>query len=557
MSKIRIAHLSGDHATVQNTPPLVTSAKARVRHGLSPIPDGRFDALRPQRLAAPAKVYVEQFSAHPLEADAAELYAPADGYIAADGTFSRERRNAADKAVYEIEIKPEDGLYPLPYMARQKDGSAWEDDCIEPGSHTGRQPFFPDGSRSFEEIDRLSVDADGRANPISSAADVDFYRIAPPGGYTKGLSVKARSDIGTADIAPEQRGRNFFPYRPYHLYSSPPRPVLAKITNDVQAIMASGKYHGAIWTQSSAAVEEASYWMNLVIDTALPIACTSAQRPQGQISHDGPINIVDCVNYIQSRVWDGGEGRNRLGVISIHDRQFFAAREVTKVDARAGGYVASGGHGGILGQFSHMNVISVMYVPAYKHTHLSDVNVTRIPEKVTAVRLGTAGLERFDLALKDKNGRLLENAIPSVAIVKDGTYCGEDFGDDPALEEDLGFLVKHKLRTGRLVGFITEGITPYGRIPSEVRTAILQRAIFSGVPVVRVARGNPEGFPDLDPIFISGSNLNAIKARMLLMAALMKLGSLPTASDPSRPTRAEIAATQKAVADYQKIFNTH
>ena len=44
---------------------------------------------------------------------------------------------------------------------------------------------------------------------------------------------------------------------------------------------------------------------------------------------------------------------------------------------------------------------------------------------------------------------------------------------------------------------------------------------------------------------------------MLLMAALMKLGSLPTASDPLRPTRAEIAATQKAVADYQKIFNTH
>ncbi len=557
MSKIRIAHLSGDHATVQNTPPLVTSSKARVRHGLPPIPDGRYDALRPQRLAAPAKVYVEQFSAHPLEADAAELYAPADGYIAADGTFSHERRNASDKAVYEIEIKPEDGLYPLPYMARQKDGSAWEDDCIEPGSHTGRQPFFPDGSRSFEEIDRLSVDADGRANPISSAADVDFYRIAPPGGYTKGLSVKARSDIGTVDIAPEERGRNFFPYRPYHLYSSPPRPVLAKITNDVQAIMASGKYHGAIWTQSSAAVEEASYWMNLLIDTALPIACTSAQRPQGQISHDGPINIVDCVNYIQSRVWDGGEGRNRLGVISIHDRQFFAAREVTKVDARAGGYVASGGHGGILGQFSHMNVISVMYVPAYKHTHLSDVNVTRIPEKVTAVRLGTAGLERIELALKDKNGRLLENAIPSVAIVKDGTYCGEDFGDDPALEEDLDFLVKHKLRTGRLVGFIAEGITPYGRIPSEVRTAILQRAIFSGVPVVRVARGNPEGFPDLDPIFISGSNLNAIKARMLLMAALMKLGSLPTASDPLRPTRAEIAATEKAVADYQTIFNTH
>ena len=202
-------------------------------------------------------------------------------------------------------------------------------------------------------------------------------------------------------------------------------------------------------------------------------------------------------------------------------------------------------------------LISLMYLPAYKHTHLSEVNVSRLPEKVAAVRLGAAGLERFDLALKDKSGQLLENAIPSVAIVKDGTYCGEDFGDDPALEEDLDYLVKHKLRAGRLVGFIAEGITPYGKLPSEVRMAIFQRAIFSGVPVVRVGRGNPEGFSDLDPIFISGSNLNAIKARLLLMAALMRLGSLPKASDPVKPTAAEIAATRKAVATYQEIFNTH
>jgi hypothetical protein len=333
--------------------------------------------------------------------------------------------------------------------------------------------------------------------------------------------------------------------------------VLAKITNEVQAIIGSGKYNGAIWTQNSSAVEETSYWMNLLIDTPLPIACNSAQRPQGQISNDGPINIVDSVNYIRSRIWADKEGRNRLGIVAIQDRQFFAAREVTTVDARAGGYIASGGHGGILGQFNHANAISLMYLPAYKHTHLSEVNVTQLPESIGAVRLGAAGLERFDLPLKDKSGRLLENAIPSVAIVKDGTYCGEAFGDDPAPEEDLDYLVKHKLRTGRLVGFIAEGITPYGKLPSEARMAILERAVFGGVPVVRVGRGNPEGFADLDPIFISGSNLNAIKARLLLMAALMKLGSLPKASDPATPTAAELAATRKAVATYQEIFNTH
>ena len=35
----------------------------------------------------PHKVYVEQFSAHPLEGDAAELYGPPDGYLHTDGTF--------------------------------------------------------------------------------------------------------------------------------------------------------------------------------------------------------------------------------------------------------------------------------------------------------------------------------------------------------------------------------------------------------------------------------------------------------------------------------------
>ena len=70
--KARIAHLSGPTATIQNTPPLVTSNKARAKHGLPLLTDVdggtvRHDALRLQRLAAPAKVYVERFSAHPLE----------------------------------------------------------------------------------------------------------------------------------------------------------------------------------------------------------------------------------------------------------------------------------------------------------------------------------------------------------------------------------------------------------------------------------------------------------------------------------------------------------
>src|SRR5215469_12837987 len=150
-TKPRIAIFSGPTATIQNSEPLVTSNKAREKYGLPLRPnlDGshqRFDALRLQRLAAPVTVYVEQFSAHPLERDAAELYGPPDGYVDATGAFHKERRGAEDRPVYEITLRPEDGVYPLPYMARQVDGRPWEDDGTDPMApeSRARQPFYPD-----------------------------------------------------------------------------------------------------------------------------------------------------------------------------------------------------------------------------------------------------------------------------------------------------------------------------------------------------------------------------------------------------------------------------
>jgi hypothetical protein len=562
--KARIAHLAGPTATIQNTPPLVTSNKARLKYGLPPRrnPDGsqqRFDALRAQRLAKPATIYVECFSAHPLEVDAAELYGPPDGYLDAEGVFHKERTAAADRAVYEIEIRPEDGLYPLPYMARQADGSAWEEECTVPGApaEKARQGFFPDGSRSFEEIDRLSIGMAGVGNQISSLADVDFYRVLPTAGYTKGLPADRRTDVGDGDIAPEVRSKDFFAYKPFHLGESPPRPALARLTNAVQEILASGKYDGAVFTQGSPQVEECAYWFNLLIDTTVPICGNSAQRPQGEISNDGPKNIVDSVTYIASRVWADEAGRNRAGVIVLQEQRIFAAREVMKVDARPGGYVATGGHGGILGGMGYHGAAVLHYVPALRHTYLSDVNMTKLPSSVQAAVAGKQGVELRQIAVKGADGRLLENAIPSVSIVKDGGFMSEEYLTHPADEADLNTLLAHKLGLGRLSGFVLEGLTPYGKMTSSVREEVMQRAIHCGIPVVRVGRGAPEGFADPHDYFIAGSNLGSTKARMLLMACLLKLGSLPPARDPEKPTADELAAIRNAVAAYQRIFDTH
>ena len=563
-TKLRIAHLSGPNATIQNTPPLVTSNKARQKYGLPPLktPDGsvaKFDALRAQRLAAPAKVYVEQFSAHPLERDAAELYGPPDGYIDVGGVFHRERRQASDKPVYEIELRPEDGVYPLPYMARQVDGGPWDEECASMGAPAAqaRQGFFPDGSRSFEEIDRLQIAPEGVASAISSIADVDFYRLLPPSGYTKGLAAALRTDAGEGDIPPETRGKDFFPYKPRHLAAGPPRPALARVTNMAQRILSSGKYDGAILTQGSPAVEETSYWLSLLMDTTLPICGNAAQRPQGQMSADGPQNIVDSLTFMGSRLWADADGRNRVGVVVIQEQRAFAAREVAKIDARPGGYAATGGHGGILGGVNHIGKPTLLYIPAYKHTYLSEVNTSRLPESVQAVRAAGSAVTTFSLAIKGRQGEILTEAIPSVSIIKEGNYFTEDYGDDPSLVEDLLLLFRRKLELGRLAGFIVEGQVPYGTLPSPLRQRAIDKAVMSGLPVVRVGRGNTEGFADPTPLIISGSNLTATKARLLLMAALMKLGSLPPAKDPDFPTAAEKSAIEAAVASYQHIFDTH
>ena len=562
--KVRIAHLAGPTATIQNTPPLVTSNKARAKRGLPLLRnvDGgpnAFDALRAQRLAAPAKVYVEQFSAHPLESDAAELYGPPDGYIGRDGVFRKDRASDTDKPVYEIELKPEDGVYPLPYMAVQADGKPWAEECAEPGAPEARarQGFFPDGSRSFEEIDRLSVGADGTASLISSIATIDFYRGAPPAGFTKGMPAKLRRDKGAGDIPPELRGRDFFPYKPYHLASAPPRPVLAKITNDMQALASSGDYEGVIWTQGSPQVEESSYWFNLLIDTTRPICGNAAQRPQGQISADGPANIVDSVRFIASRKWSDDQGRNRCGVVVVQEQQLFAARDVAKVDARPGGYRATGGHGGIVGNISHTGRIALTYLPAYKHTYLSELRITALPRSVKAAKRGARGIEMVDVAIKDGKGGLLGDAIPVVSIAADGSYSGLEFGDDPSIESDLIASIEHKLSLGRLSGFVIQGLVPYGSIPSQARHLLFIKAALSGIPVAKVGRGAPEGFADPHEFQIAASNLTATKARLLLMACLLKFGSLPAAKDPEHPSGAELDAVRKAVAAFQEIFDTH
>ena len=173
--------------------------------------------------------------------------------------------------------------------------------------------------------------------------------------------------------------------------------------------------------------------------------------------------------------------------------------------------------------------------------------------RVEGSKVGTIAV-----SIKDGAGDLLPAAIPKVTIIKHARYLPEDTSGDATGEVDILARIEKNLRDAPLAGFVAEGSAPFGAMSNSVDAA-LKRATFSGMPVVKVGRGNAGGFvdPTRDPLAIAGSNLTATKARLLLMACLMKLGGLAPAADPAKPVPAEIEATQAKLKQLQEIFDTH
>jgi hypothetical protein len=238
----------------------------------------------------------------------------------------------------------------------------------------------------------------------------------------------------------------------------------------------------------------------------------------------------------------------------IVDQLIYTARDVQKGDARPGGYVTTGGHGGLLGS---AHPPKLMFVPQKRHTHASETNLSRLPACVMGVRRTEGGVELIPVPIRGDDGDLLLTAIPKVTIEKYGRYLRDETSCGAAGEAGILALIEKNLRDWPLAGFVGEGSAPYGSMNEPVDAA-LTYAVMHGMPVAKVGRGNAEGVVPVRPgLFIGGDNLTATKARILLMAALMKLGSLPPAADPANPTSSEIEAIKAKVVEYQAIFDTH
>ena len=144
-----------------------------------------------------------------------------------------------------------------------------------------------------------------------------------------------------------------------------------------------------------------------------------------------------------------------------------------------------------------------------------------------------------------------------VTIIKEGNYSPETADSSPDREVDIIAQTADNLANAPLSGFVVEGQSPYGSMTNSQRNRLMARAVYMGMPVARVGRGNNEGFSAPAGVFLGGGNLTSTKARLLLIACLMKFGALPPAADPDSPTADETAAVMERLALYQAVFDTH
>ncbi len=225
---------------------------------------------------------------------------------------------------------------------------------------------------------------------------------------------------------------------------------------------------GVVVTHGSNTSEETAYFLNLVLDTEVPVVVVAAQRQRTTLSEDGSRNLYDAV-----RVAAHPDARGH-GVLLVVNETIHAARDVTKTISYRPDTWDSGDLGAL--GLADTDRIRFYRTPTSRHTFNSELRLD--------------GITRAD-------------ELPRVDIV----YTYADAGPE---------LVEAAVAAGAR-GIIVAGF-PTGSPTPAIATA-LEAAEASGVAVVMSHRGG-RGRVETGRPFTSADNLTPQKARILLMLAL-------------------------------------
>jgi L-asparaginase len=257
------------------------------------------------------------------------------------------------------------------------------------------------------------------------------------------------------------------------------------LTARVKELLADPNTDAVAITHGTDTLEETAYWLQLTTLGEKPVVLTAAMRPATALSADGPLNLVNAVTVAAHPLARG------QGVMVVFANLIHAARDVTKISTYSATAFSSGEFGA-LGWVQDRRVIFSRFVPG-------------------AAPVAGAGLQRASAAYGRGFARdVAAELLPRVDIVL-------SYGGVSPIAVDA--LVESGTR-----GIVVAG-TGNGTLHEELERA-LATAVRAGVAVVRSTRvwgghvTRNAGSRDDELGFISAGNLNAYKARIVLMLGL-------------------------------------
>lgn len=233
---------------------------------------------------------------------------------------------------------------------------------------------------------------------------------------------------------------------------------------------------GIVVTHGSNTIEETAYFLQLTLNTTVPVVLTAAQRNHGTIGNDGDRNLYDAVKVATS-----AEARGR-GVLVVANDTIHSARDVVKaISSRPDAWRSP--NTGPLGYTDKRDRVQFYTTPDRPHT-------TETP---------------FDFRDREDRG------FPRIEVVH--SLAGSD-----------GHVVDLLLEDGDCEGLVVAALptgAPSRPVDGPTQSEALARAVDSGVPVVLSHRGSAGWTYEYEP-FVRGDTLRPSKARILLALGLLE-----------------------------------
>ncbi len=252
--------------------------------------------------------------------------------------------------------------------------------------------------------------------------------------------------------------------------------VWLKLAARVNEVLKSDDVDGVVITHGTDTMEETGYFLSLVVKSDKPVVLVGSMRPATAISADGPINLYNAVALAGN-----AEARGRGPLVVLNDTVHYA-REAQKMHSTRMDTFSSPNRG----IAAMMNTGKTFFYSAntVRHTTKSEFSV---------------------------DGLTVAN-LPRVEVVYSYANLGGDIID---------VLVEKGVK-----GIVLAGVGDGNSTDAAI--AALEKAAKKGVAVVRCSRTG-SGVVDRnvevndDKLgFIAGMELNAQKARILLMLSLTK-----------------------------------